>query len=530
MSAASPTGRLAAEAAVLALASAAFYAWLSARPEYIGNISDTAVYLTMADFLSPWRDAPHAIGPSMFYDYSYPPLFPFALALLGGGSEHPIASYLAASVMSGAAVGAVYAWLRTLEVVRVPAAALTIAFALLPATLLSAMGLQSEPLYAALVFAGLACWNLRASTGAAAPAGALLIGLSVLARTVGISAVAAVLVNVALDPGLRRRLLLPALAIAPAAAWFLFRLAAGMHDSYADSVRHDTLAGTLGFLATQAASNPPAMWEGLLRGFDLLGTPHARALVAVFTALFAFTWLRRLRRLEPDAIYLLCYLAIILVWPFPNHMRRFFQVLMPVYLYYVYSGGSSLAAFLPTTGIRRAVTAGVLAFPVIAMAPSTIAMIGQVDAAEGTEAENFVRTPQWYMYDSPLRATTVMDRVSQVLEAMRGIDEHLPEDACVSSPIYAYIPLYGRRRAFAVPGSRVSDDAFEAQLSRCPYVFMMAGTVWPPSDFPSMYPHERIKDRLEVIEVSLWDRTASSGTVLTMLAKVDDAPPASDPD
>lgn len=522
--------RLAGEALVLAVVSCVFYAWLSVRPEYIGNISDSAIYLTLSDYFSPWRAAPHALGPAMFHDYAYPPLFPLLLGLLGGGSDHPVASYLAASLMSGAAVGAVYAWLRTLTVAALPALAVTAAFALLPATLLGAMGMQSEPLYTALVFAGFACWNLRGERRLAAPAGALLVGVSALARTVGISAIAAVLAGIALDPHLRRRFALPLLVLGPVAAWVLFRFLAGMGDSYADSVRHETLAQTLEFLARQAAANPPAMWEGLRRGFDLLGTPHATAVVAAFSVLFALTWAMRLRRLETDALYLAFYLAIILVWPFPNHMRRFLQVLMPIYLFYVYAGALAAARFAPSSAMRPALAGAYFVLLVLVTAPSTTAMLGQVHAAQGTEAENFVRTPQWYMYDSPLRATAVMDRVRQVLEAMRGIDEHLPADACVSSPIYAYIPMYGRRRAFPVPGSKSGDEAFFDDVSRCPYVFMMAGSVWPPSDFPSMYPYERIKDRLEVIEVSLWDRTATSGTVLTMLARVGEPGGGADPE
>ena len=133
------------------------------------------------------------------------------------------------------------------------------------------------------------------------------------------------------------------------------------------------------------------------------------------------------------------------------------------------------------------------------------------------------------MYDTPLRATAVMNGATRVLDGMRGIDEHLPAGACVSSAAYAYIPLYGRRRGQPLAGVSADDEHFFARLRDCPYVFMMAATQWPRRDFPPMYPYERIKDRLEVVEVSMWDKTATKGVVLTMLGKVrfdgDDALP-----
>ena len=49
---------------------------------------------------------------------------------------------------------------------------------------------------------------------------------------------------------------------------------------------------------------------------------------------------------------------------------------------------------------------------------------------------------------------------------------------------------------------------------------LVAATQWPPTDYPPMYPYARISDRLEVLEVTLWDPRQPRGAVLTMLAKV----------
>ncbi len=512
--------RCASEAALVAILSTLFFCWISVRSEYVGNLSDAAVYLSQSDYFSPFRPAPYDIGAAMFYEYSFPPLFPLVLALLGGGSEHPQLSYIATSIMMGAALGTVYLWMRSLPLAISAALTMTLAFGLLPASLLTAMGMQSEPLYVAMIFAGLACWNLRASIPRTAPLGAGLIGLSSLVRMVGVSAIAALLIAWFLDPGRRYKILIPLLALAPITAWLLLRMAAGMNESYVDFVRQDSVGATLSFVANQIARNPAAMWSGLVRGFDLLGLQHATAAVVLFTGVFCVGWGVRLRRCELDALYLLFYLGIILLWPFPNHMRRFLQIVLPIYLVYIYLGSITLASSFDSRFVRRTVSGAVLIAIIIVMAPSTGIMIGQVIAAKGTAAEDYVRAPQWYEYDTPTNAAKVMGRVRRVLDAMRGIDELLPPAICVSSAIYAYIPMYGHRRAVPLPGILVGDQAFFEALKECPYVFMMSGSVWPPSAFPSMYPHERIKERFDVIEVSLFDGTATRGAVLTMLGKV----------
>ncbi len=515
----SPARRRTGEAVLLALGATVFFAWLAVRPEFLGNLSDSAVYLTEADFLSPFRAAPHSIGAAMFGDFSFPPLFPLLLAVLGGGSDYPEVSYLAGALMMGAAVAAVYVWLRSVAVARFAALTLTVVFALLPATLLAAMGLQSEPLYVALVFAGLAGLNTDPARPGAQRLGAVLVGLSALARSAGISVIAALIAHALLG---RRRCsaLLIGIALSPLLAWQACKYLLGLDASYLGGVPHDSAAAMLAFVAEQLGRNPAAMWRGLVSVFDLSATRHAQIAVMAFTIVAAIGWAQRLRRLELDALYLLAYLGIVTLWPYPDHMPRFLQVVMPIYLFYMYLGAVTVARGMRRRRLRQVPAAAIVTAAILVMAPSAAAIIGQVHAARGSDAENFVRTPQWYMYNSPLRAAREMDLLRQLVDAMRGIDEHVPQGACVSSAVYAYIPLYGRRRAVSIPGRRASDADFDAALKRCPYVFMMAGSLWPPSDFPPMYPHARVKQRLEIIEVSLWDRAARRGRVLTLLGRV----------
>lgn len=507
------------EAAPLCLLAAGLYMWLSVRPGFVGNISDTAFYLTVADYFSPYWQAPPGLGASLFYDFSFPPLYPLLLAMLGGGSEHPAQSYIATSVMMASAVGAVYVWLRTERLSVAQAMGLTVVFAVLPASLLAVMVIQSEPLYVALTFAGLALWGMRERGTSMCVLAALCIGSSALARTVGLSAIGALLIHWFIDKDARKHMYVPVLAVGPYLGWALVKYVNGMQSSYVNSVLHGSLTDTVASVLNQIAVNLPAMWISIVHSFDLAGTHYATVTAAVFLALSAFGWALRLRSLKIDTLYAVLYLMIIVVWPFPDHMRRFLQVLFPLFLFYSYSGVRQMTKYIAPDSPRMVGNA-FIAMLAIVLAPSTLLIVQQVAQAEGTDSENFVRSPQWYRYNTPLRATETMNRVMQIMDGIRGIDEHLPSDACVSSAAYAYIPLYGRRRSRPIALESSTDAQLFSELRACPYVFMMAATAWPDSEYPAMYPHERIKDRLEVVEVSLWDRAATTGTVLTMLGRV----------
>ena len=507
------------EVAPLCLLAAGFFSWLSVRHGFVGNISDASFYITVADFFSPYRAAPHELGEAMFHDFSIPPLYPLLLAALGGGSDHPVASYIATSCMMATAVGAVYVWLRTERLSVAESLGISVVFALLPATLLAAMAIQSEPLYVACVFAGFALWAARGTKSSMPQLAAVCIGGCALVRTVGVSAIGALLVNWFVDKDARRMWYVPVLAVAPCLTWVIVKYVNGMQPSYLDSVARESFTATLAYLANQITINLPAMWLGIVRSFDVTGSPYATAVSAVFLSLAILGFALRLRRLKIDSLYVALYFVIIVMWSYPGHMRRFLQVLLPLFLFYGYLGvRQAVDSFAPA--MRRTIGNAYIAILAVVLAPSTVLMVQQVAQAESADEKNFVRSPQWYMYGTPLRATTVMDRVMRVMDGMRGIDEHLPPDACVSSAAHPYIPLYGRRRGRPLPAISAGDDELFSRLRDCQYVFMVAAVAWPNNAFPPMYPYERIKDRLEVVEVSLWDRTATAGTVLTMLGRV----------
>ena len=503
---------------VVTLASFLFL-WLAVRADFIGNISDAAIYLALADNYSLYREPTHDLFVNLLKQYQFPPLFPLVLGLLGGGSDAPTASYVANVLILALSVGAFYVWLRAAALSRAEAFALVVILTLLPSTLLMSMGIQSEPLYLLLVLCALILIERRPQTTWLWFVAALIIGAATLVRSAGITAIAAFVLAWMVRADRPRAWLVPFAALAPPLLWQLFKYLLEFEQGYVGSVMQDSLVATIDFVKAQTRVNTIALGDALVRSFDLYGRRHVQLSTMVLGGLFVLGWGARMRRLEFDALYVLFYLTLIIVWPYPNHMRRFLFVVFPLFLYYGYVAVKIFAVYARSGAIAP------FAFPLYCaivgalFAPSSVTMLRQV-AVYGAEFGDLVRSPQWYMYDTPLKAAAALDKMKRVIWAMRGIDEHIPRDGCVSATVPQFIPLYGKRHGEGLPEQSVPDEELFEALRTCPYVFMMSVTQWPPADYPNMYPYHRIKHRLQVIEVTLWEEGVEAGNVLAMLGKV----------
>ncbi len=496
--------------------SAVLYLWVAAREDLAGSLSDSAVYLVMADLFSPWRAAPHELGTWPFQAFPFPPAYPALLGLLGGGSDAIAASYRVTALLSAAAIVAIHAWLRAVTGNRAHALALSAALALSPAWLTHVMMLQSESPYLLLTYAALALAAQPAVSAARVRTLNGLLGGSVLVRTAGVAGIAAGVLW-----GWRRRVLdryaLLAL-LAPAAAWFGARSLFATPSRYTDVLRHDSIGTAIDVLTQTVFANLQVLPRAVSGMFGLDAGPYASA-AALALALPALAgWLRRLRRLELDALFAGAYLALVLLWPYPEHLRRFLLILLPLYL--GYAGGALLWVSRGTPRVRGLLATAAAVLPLAAVAPGAWNVLAPIAAAADPAAARYARAPQWHDQQRTPAALRALERSDDIIESLAGIDEHLPAGACVSSTMAHHVPLYGHRRSRWPMPATVSDRRFESALADCPWVFMVAARHGGMHGYPPMYPYQRIKDRLEVIEVKLWERGAQAGTVLTMLGRV----------
>lgn len=480
-------------------ACAALLAWIGVKASLAGLNSDAAIYLLLADALSPWRTNDAGFALDLFGRYPFPPLYPALLALLGGGSAAPAWNLaLDAALQAGGSVAAL-AWARRAGATWPLALVASALLAVAPVALFTAMGVFSEPLYLALSFAAFALVATPNPDARAWRAAAALLGLAALARTVGLCAALALVVAWAWRGRRAGGPWVPLLAFAPALAWRVWKTLAGWQGGYTDALFAAGLAQVLPDLAEQLGVNLRAIAYHAPRTLDLLGGDPAAWTCALLTPLALLGWSRRVVAGAPDALYLALYAAVIVVWPYPNHYPRFLLVLLPLLATYA---GLGLAALLNRVGAARwsGPACGALALVLAAvLAPSALQILGSVARAEDARAALYTRLAAWYEADSASEADARVAYGLRVLEAMAALGAHVPAEACVSATMPEMVMLHARRLAVKPPGADADDATLTAALARCPYVLLLRATAFPDREYPFYYPLARLPRDLEVL-------------------------------
>ena len=225
------------------------------------------------------------------------------------------------------------------------------------------------------------------------------------------------------------------------------------------------------------------------------------------------TFVQRLRRGQIDAVYVAGYTAMILVWPFPAHARRFLWVILPILCGYAVLCAVSLVPrrFVRARGL--AAHAMVLLFALLAL-PTTFDILRELQADSSSES----RSPARYLTPSRALAYTQARELAPVFGLLRRAPTLLPDDACVSSAIPEQVIFLTQRRARHFNEERHDAQGIRQLLRECPYVFMVAAEAYPPDGLPPMYPYRLIATDLEVLAVTRANPHDIHSAVLAMLA------------
>lgn len=505
-------------ALLLGAVSAALLLWVAVKPTLAGINSDAAVYVLLADWLSPWRSSDIEFGARLFEHYPFPPLYPLLMAALGIGSATPVQAYVLNALLQAWAVVAAGCWARRAGCELSGAMLAGATLALTPIALFTAMGLFSEPLYLALSMSALALLagpqaDTRHWYGAA-----LLLGAAAVTRGVGWFAVAALLVCWAWRTHARRARLTPVLALAAPLAWMVLKAAQGWHGSYTHNVFGQGIAPVLLALVEQVPTNLRALAYHFVRCFDFLGGRHGAILLAVLLVPAVLTLIERLRAAALDAWYGLLYFGVIVIWPYPNHFSRFLLILLPLFGSYAALGLVRLVGMLGHRAWARAAPTVGVALLALVMAPSVLqVMLGISRASPGDERIS-ARMSTWYGHDSLSAARGATAFSLRVLQVLGEVGGRLPKDACVSSTMAEMFMLHGRRYSRPPPSQRDSLASLRGALAACPYVLMLGATTFPAADFPAHYPANRVADELDTLFEVPRDAAAPDGPALAILA------------
>jgi len=477
-----------------AVAACALYLLVNLRGDFGGLLADSYVYLAAARELAHGAAADWSLLLAIGRDYAFPPLFPLVLALFGAGAEDPTTTFTLSAVLMAGMVWACWAWLRTLRLSALTAvllATLVAVYALL--TLLAARALNGPA-------PGARAWWLAS----------LWVGLALLCRSVGMVALAALVLVWCMRRGWRVAPWALAPALGSALLWSGGQQLAGFASYTPGLPALPALGGIVGENLTALAAAGPALFELAPGGFAI-------ASVALAALLALPVWAQRLRACCFDAWYVLLYLALMLVWPHPAHAGRFLLPVLPLILAYA-------ALALHTRGRAGSVLPALVpAMLLLVAVPGAWSILHTVLHPPAPALAAAVRSPSWYLV-APAQAAQTAEVWQRLVPVMRAVSD-LPADACVATTLPEQVLFYGRRRV--VDWARISraPAAVNVIADRCHYVLMVALTLYPaqPGIGP-MYPFHALADRLQPLWIERSRRLDLGSPLLAMLARVGQPP------
>ena len=427
------------------------YLLLPPESNFPGPLSDTISYLFMAEYFG---GSPDRLAQLYFHNNVFPPLFPVTISLFGisPASAHNLSTmlFLLASVPF-------YFWLKAIrgsnEAIWITALAW-----LSPILVSSSLDILSEGLFLVWIFAAFRVSQLSCRRETAMGL-ALFVACAVLTRSVG----------VALLPGFvfwlwrgRKELgifswsVVLTVLTTPIVAWEMYKISrpGGYGMSYLDALLERLGREKTGYL--------DVLWQNVSA---LLHAGIANGGVFLNLLLFALaipTFFRRLKEQSFDAFFVLTYLTIILIWPFPDQMPRFLLVLAPILVVYALITVSSL---LSVVGISRSIGLGVGSIVLfLGFLPANIHHIHRMNMSVESVLQPYKRSSDWRSIKEDEKAERVLKTMYRLALAQAHIQETIPEGDCVYAVFYDLVSYNSKRRTIKMP------DSVE-KLTKCRYVF-----------------------------------------------------------
>ncbi|MDH3689776.1 MAG: hypothetical protein OEU36_09895 [Gammaproteobacteria bacterium] len=499
----------------------AFYFYFTWHGEFSDFMSDSAIYLLLADGFFHSEQIPDSLVDFIRSEYPFPPLFPFVLGLFGGGSAHPEISHLVNTVTLLAALFAYYFWSMTELRQFFLAVLLTAVFALLPTTLLHSQIIISEHLYLFLTLLALASFERSTANEKWLLAAAVLVGLSMLTRTVGVALVLAFIVLVVLQ-NKPKKVVLIGLSVLPQVIWQLYKLSHSYTTSYAtdllDFLSGDPVRVVLEFVQV----NGLVIWLNWSKGLDHFLTDHGQLMSAAILCLCALGMMRRLWLLKLDAWYVLIYLCIILVWPHPDHALRFLYVVVPILLLQGLSLFVYVAGRYAHVTMLKLIPGLYIGFVVITMITSSTFIVKRSMVPVDASMAHFAKTRQWLEQSDIAKAKSHAAFMNRFHDSIKATKSYIPKDDCVFSINPWLTMVFAQRKSVEPPRPALSDREFFAQTEQCRYFLLMSLTTVPNLGYPAMYPIERLRDRMRVISLIRLHANDTKSSVVSMLVTIDD--------
>ena len=461
--------------------------------DQLGNLGgDAAMYLMTAAAYSPF--APHS---DLFAEIAstsrFPPLYPLLLALTGGAGDLLVAHLVTVATLLAALV-ALCAWLEICGASRVQAALVVLVTAVLPQTYFLALWPQSEYpyfLFSAIALASLARYRKSPALGSGLIA-ATAIAAATLTRSIGIALLPAFAATVFVTH--RRHIWLLAMAAGPVALWMVLHQAPTNYLHTLSVYGHDTAAQAW----TQLSAQPRVLGDGFAANFvDSGGLVFIAKVLGILVALLT---LRRLLSLQPDAVYVLGYVAILAIWPFPEESARLLWPIVPVFAAALTIESASVARRASPS--MRAIIEVAAPMAMLLLTLPGLAFVADRWTSASDLPDEFRNLKEWYVSD-PRKALALTQAHLGTVAQLERLTEIVRPDECVVSVKPELVEYFAGRLSKAPPLNSVPDAQFSAKLRGlgCRYVLMFAANdpVYPVP----LHPFARIKDQIDVVDREL---------------------------
>jgi len=297
--------------------------------------SDSFGYILLARKWSPWF-TPSVAETLTWPGQQYPPVFSWLLAITGASESYYFAHMLVwLFILVALVLIGLMAYREVGRNFGLPGA---VAVCLVPGVVYSSMGILSENLYLALTLGSLLLYSSIAKKAASRPGAYillwLLLSLVLLTRTIGIALVVSLTAAALFDRTATREKRIAYLFVSLGAivVWqlwgvmdpqshelgYLKFLSLGLGSADMGAVRQLT------HLLSSVRTNVVAIL-GSWNHYLTIGQAHLYFFLLSYLLLILSLVSTALRaiQLKPDAVYILLYLAILLIWPYPDEMLRF---------------------------------------------------------------------------------------------------------------------------------------------------------------------------------------------------------------
>lgn len=291
--------------------------------------SDSANYMLMALYLSPWQAPSNAVVEVWPYQF-YPPFYPIILALTGAAHSF-VSAHVLTTVFFLVSLPLIYYFFKQTIKHHWHAVFITALFALTPSTFLNTLGILSENLYILLSFVILLMFrNLYRYDTKITVIFGLIFSALILTRSIGVSLFAAFLIigfNQYKDNKISSKQF-----FIPVFITVLVNIIAKLLNKsilptpYLNQLQALDISGQPVVLINTWFTSWQYYWV------DELYAPN---IILIILGILSFTGLAvRSFKLKVDALYVVFYIAILLVWPHPGQALRFVYPIFPLLILY----------------------------------------------------------------------------------------------------------------------------------------------------------------------------------------------------